>query len=90
MRVVTAGLNAAHAGEQPRTLETRLMHASRPVKATKDLSAEPSSSGVVMIYGLTGTHFWLALFSEPPGLRYWVPGAFFFSASMLARRASLN
>lgn len=66
----------------------RVMHAKRPVKATEHFSAELSTSAGVMTH--SANHFWLPLFLA--GLRAWTlgAGAFFLSASILARRASIK
>ena len=50
MRFVTSGLGVPPRWRTTSNASALLMHASRPVKATEDLSAEPSSSTGVMIY----------------------------------------
>src|SRR5215813_7381649 len=81
VRFVTAGLGVPPRCRTTSNASARLMHASRPVKATEDLSAKPSSSTDVIIY--YPDHFSLARFLA--GRRAWVlgAGAFFFSASIL-------
>jgi hypothetical protein len=95
VRFVTSGLGAPPCWRTTSNASARLMQASRPVKATEDLSAEPSNSTEVMcLPRLTGTaHFWLALFLAErracvlgPSLAgsIFSPASFFLSRSISA------
>ena len=71
----------------------RVIQARRQVKATELLSAELSySTGVMVPSGILGHggHFWLAFFLAGRRTCVLGAGAFFFPASMLARRASIR
>src|ERR1700751_1182319 len=52
VRFVTAGLGVPPRWRTSSNASARLMQASRPVKATEDLSAEPSSSTDIMLASL--------------------------------------